>query len=284
MPLMLPPGSAGTSRPGERRRQLQRQLSQPLPQDPELVLVTDLDGTLLGGALPWRRCLYQWLARERHRVVHVFSTGRDLDSVARVLRDQAPHGLQPPHLVIGDVGASVACGVSLALVPQVVEGIEQRWQGKAERVLPLLRGLAGVAPQPVTAHRRLAYLIDAPRLDRQALRALEAHGVDCLVSDDRYLDVMPAGVNKGTTLLALLDWLEVEHHRVVTAGDTLNDLAMFETGLQGVVVANAEPALLAELPRLPATYRARSSGCQGIVEALHHFGFAARLPLPAALG
>jgi hydroxymethylpyrimidine pyrophosphatase-like HAD family hydrolase len=65
----------------------------------------------------------------------------------------------------------------------------------------------------------------------------------------------------------------VDHARVVTAGDTLNDLAMFETGLQSVMVGNAEAGLLAALPRLPRTYRARGHGCEGIVEGLHHFGF-----------
>jgi hydroxymethylpyrimidine pyrophosphatase-like HAD family hydrolase len=88
---------------------------------------------------------------------------------------------------------------------------------------------------------------------------------------------LPAGINKGTTLLALLELLDFDRARVVTAGDTLNDLAMFETGLAGVMVGNAEPALLAELPRLPGTYLARSTGCEGIVEGLHHFGFGALL-------
>ena len=102
---------------------------------------------------------------------------------------------------------------------------------------------------------------------------LEAHGVDCLFSDNRYLDLLPAGINKGSTLLALLALLELEPAQVVTAGDTLNDLAMFETGLAGVMVGNAEAALLEALPRLQSTYLARGHGCEGIVEGLRHFGF-----------
>jgi hydroxymethylpyrimidine pyrophosphatase-like HAD family hydrolase len=71
----------------------------------------------------------------------------------------------------------------------------------------------------------------------------------------------------------VLNLLEVHPERVVTAGDTLNDLAMFETGLAGVMVGNAEPSLKAALPRLPNTYLARGEGCEGIVEGLHHFGY-----------
>ena len=255
------------------RRRLQSQLLGALPHAPSLVLVTDLDGTLLGGPDPWRRRFYRWLQQERERVLHVFCTGRDLASVAHVLRQEGEQGLVAPHLVIGDVGSTVACGTSLLPLPMATEPIEARWLGLPERLLPLLATIPGIAPQPVSAERRLAFLIDPEALDPASLAVIEAHGVDCLVSDNRYLDVLPAGVNKGSTLLTLLEWLEVEPTTVVTAGDTLNDLAMFETGLAGVMVGNAEPGLVATLPRLPNTYLARAHGCEGIVEGLHHFGF-----------
>lgn len=261
----------GVPRP---REQLLRQLTAELPTSPELVLVTDLDGTLLGGSDPWRRRVYSWLRDQRSRVLHVFCTGRDLASVERLLLEERDLGLGSPHLVIGDVGCTVACGESLQPLHQVVEPIEARWRGLPERLLPLLAGIPGIAPQPESAQRRLAYRIDPAALDAALLAAIEAHGVDCLVSDNRYLDVLPAGVNKGSTLLSVLAWLELDHGRVVTAGDSLNDLAMFETGLKGVMVGNAEAALVAQLPRLPATFRARAHGCEGIVEGLRHFGFA----------
>jgi len=255
------------------RERLQAQLSAPLPEAPELVLVTDLDGTLLAGATAERRRFYGWLARQRSRVLHVFCTGRDLGSIARVLKEDEPIGLAAPHLVIGDVGCTVACGASLLPLPLAVEPIERRWQGLEQRVLPLLRDQPGLSPQPVHSERRLAYDLDPALFNPELIARLEAHGVDCLLSDNRYFDVLPAGVNKGTTLLALLEWLEVDASSVVTAGDTLNDLAMFETGLKGVMVGNAEAALVEHLPRLPGVYRARAEGCAGIAEGLRHFGF-----------
>ena len=264
-PMVSPP------RPRER---LQQQLSTPLPPHPHLVLVTDLDGTLLDGPPRWRRLLYGWLEAERERVLHVYSTGRDLRSVRRLLEAEQQMGLRPPHLVIGDVGCTVACGVSLQPVPLAVDPIEALWRGMPERLLPLLAAMPGLSPQPVTADRRLAYDVDVAALDPVRLAELERHGVDWLVSGNRYLDVLPAGVNKGSTLRTLLGWLEIGSERVVTAGDSLNDLAMFETGLRGVVVGNAEPGLLAALPRLSRTYHARGEGCEGILEGLLHFGFA----------
>jgi len=263
--------------PASSRLQLEKSLRTQLPSAPELVLVTDLDGTLLEGNPRWRRRFYRWLATRQDTVLHVFNTGRDLASIARVLEQEAPMGLGAPHLVIGDVGCTVACGVSLAPIPHVIEPIERRWQGQAERVLPLLKAIPGLSAQPVSAVRRLAYLIDPEILDTTHLEAVEAMGVDCLVSGDKYLDVLPAGVNKGTTLMDLIRWLEVPSETVVTAGDSLNDLAMFRTGFQGVMVGNAEPALVEAFPTLQRTYRARAHGCEGIVEGLRHFGFASLL-------
>jgi hypothetical protein len=40
------------------------------------------------------------------------------------------------------------------------------------------------------------------------------------------------------------------------------------------MVGNAEPDLIAALPRLPAVYHSSAHGCEGIVEGLRHFGFA----------
>ncbi len=259
------------------RSGLSEHLAAELPADPELVLVTDLDGTLLGGTPAWRRRFYGWLEQERHRVLHVFCTGRDMRSVAALLADDETHGLQAPHLVIGDVGCTVACGLSLELVSPAVDPIEERWAGKPDQVGPLLAGAAGLSPQPITADRRLAYYYDPDAFDHDLIPQIEAHGVDCLLSDNKYLDVLPAGVNKGSTLLELLAWLQVPAERVVTAGDTLNDLAMFQTGLAGVMVGNAEPALLRHLPELPRTYLSEEHGCAGIVEGLAHHGFGALL-------
>lgn len=260
--------------PGASDHPATAQLVARLPLDPELVLVTDLDGTLLEGSAVAKGAFYAWLEQRRDRVLHVFSTGRDLASVGRLLLQEPAQRPPNPHLVISDVGATVACGTSLALLPGLVEPIERRWQGCAERLAPLLRNQPGLSPQPVSAHRRLAYDVDLGKLDPGLPARLSAQGVDCLISADRYLDLLPVGVNKGSTLLALLQWLELDPNTVITAGDSLNDLAMFETGLKGVMVGNAEPALRQALPRLQRTYAARAPGCEGIVEGLRHFGFA----------
>jgi hydroxymethylpyrimidine pyrophosphatase-like HAD family hydrolase len=269
----LPEMAAGGKATGARWR-LERQLAAPLPAAPELVLVSDLDGTLLAGETVERRRAYTWLRRQRRRVLQVFCTGRSLASIERLLVEQRSMGLPAPHLVISDVGCTVACGTSLRTLPELLEPIEARWQGKPQQLAPLLAGVAGLSAQPINSERRLAYHCDPACFDIALIPRLEVHGVDCLLSDQRYFDVLPVGVNKGTTLQLLVEWLGLDSSRVVTAGDSLNDLAMFETGLAGIMVGNAEAALRSRLPQLPRVYGARAAGCEGIVEGLRHFGFA----------
>ncbi|QEY32942.1 alpha,alpha-trehalose-phosphate synthase [Synechococcus sp. RSCCF101] len=244
-----------------------------LPDDPDLILVTDLDGTLLAGTLEVRRRFYAWLNDRRDRVLHVFCTGRSLDSVARQLEQDAAIGLRAPHLVICDVGCTVACGESLRPLPAALARIEAAWDGVAERLAPVLNGRPGITSQPLETTRRLAYYYDPEQVEASLVEAIEAAGADCLLSDNRYLDVLPAGVNKGSTLLDLLERLGHPHERVVTAGDTLNDYSMFRTGLRGVAVGNAEAALLERLQGRKNVYVAAGEGCAGIIEGLHHFGF-----------
>ncbi|MCP9771222.1 HAD hydrolase family protein [Synechococcus sp. Tobar12-5m-g] len=254
------------------RSQFSSQISGTLPERPELVLVMDLDGTLLGGTLAQRRQFYSWLEDRRDGVLQIFSTGRDLAAVRSLLGGD--NGLPPPtpHLVIGDVGSTVACGLSLETVPIAVDPIEAQWQAVQPLLDGHLEGVAGLSPQLRNVERRYAFNYEPQVFDTAILSRLELLGVDCLLSDERFLDVLPAGVNKGTTLLRLLDLLDLPHGQVVTAGDTLNDLAMFRTGLNGVMVGNAEPKLRALHPELENIYLAEAHGCGGIAEGLRHFG------------
>lgn len=255
------------------RALFETQVQVEIPSDPRLVLVTDLDGTLLAGDPCDRLTLYRWLARERQHVLHLFATGRDLGSIGALFGNPLHDELGRPHLVIGDVGCTVACGESLQEVPLVVEPIEARWRGYADRVLQVIRGERGLSPQPVVSSRRHAFHAEPDLLDPQLLPRLQAIGVDCVLSDGRYLDVLPAGVNKGSTLRQVIALLEMTHLPVVVAGDTLNDLAMFQQGYLGIIVGNAEEPLLERLDDLSGVYLARGHGCSGILEGLEHYGF-----------
>jgi len=229
----------------------------------ELVIATDLDGTFLGGTADQRGALYDWIGRNRHRVGLVFVTGRSLATIEPLLVDPE---VPDPDYVIGDVGASIATG---ALQPlEVIEAeVRGRWPGRAA-VIEALADLAELVVQDVPQRGRVSYLTGSPEVVAAVRARAAALGLDTCYSCQRYLDVLPAGVDKGRALRALLAHLAVPDQRVLVCGDTLNDLTLFGLGLRGVVVGQAEPALIDATADQADTFQAGAAGAGGIGEAL----------------
>ena len=75
--------------------------------------------------------------------------------------------------------------------------------------------------------------------------------------------IVPAGVTKGTGLLAALDELGLSPHNTIAAGDAENDLALLHAAEVGAAVANAVPSLAAQ-----ADLQLRSRDGTGIAELL----------------
>lgn len=245
-----------------------------------LVLATDLDGTFLGGTLEMRVRLYGWIARHRADVGLIFVTGRDPDFIRALCAGevaQAP-GVPLPDYVVADVGTTVARmerrdgAPALAMLPELEAPIAAAWGGRSAFVRETLAGAPGLTAQDTPFRHRMSYHYAPALFDPASTRPLEQAGLDILVSAGRFLDVLPPGVNKGSTLLALIDHLGLARDRVLVAGDTLNDLAMFRAGLHGAVVGGAEPELMEATRALPRTRHCRAPGAGGIAEAIAAFG------------
>lgn len=262
------------------------------------VLASDLDGTLADGSTAARvELLGRLRSLQGARLVYV--TGRAPAS-ARDLMERAR--LPAPDVLIADVGTTVLRGDGFEPVATIEAELARDWPG-ADTVRARLAALPGLTEQDVDAPRRVSYWIDQVRLQRGehedafaarapddpsfqsgAARAAAAVGaeaagrlapltVDVLVSANVFLDVLPRGVNKGSTLLRVLAWLGAEPATCVVAGDSLNDLALFETGLRGIVVGNCEPALAERVAGSGHVYRARGKGAAGVLEGLRHHGW-----------
>ena len=63
---------------------------------------------------------------------------------------------------------------------------------------------------------------------------------------------------------------------VLVAGDSLNDLSMFQVGARGVIVGNAEPGLWAALPATDMVYPAQHPSAAGVLAALQELGWVER--------
>ncbi|MEL6549569.1 MAG: HAD-IIB family hydrolase [Pseudomonadota bacterium] len=236
--------------------------------DKDLVLATDLDGTFLGGTDEDRKKLYQFIESNRSRVGLIFVTGRDPGFINDLVRKR---GVPKPDYVVADVGTTIAeMGDDFHLRPiDALEAeISEKWNEANARVQAALHHTSGLKLQSTGFRFRVSYDMDPGRFDSKALDIVADLGLDALVSDDRFFDVLPKDVSKGPSLLRLLSHLEVRNERVLVAGDTLNDLSMLSLGLPAVAVGGSEPALIKELEGESHVHIAEGIGVAGIAEAI----------------
>lgn len=92
-----------------------------------------------------------------------------------------------------------------------------------------------------------------------------------IVSGKSDVDVLPPGAGKGEATLFLAVLLGVEaDRRLVVAGDSGNDLAMFEVCERGILVGNARDELRHAVDSKRA-YQARAPHAAGVLEGLIHW-------------
>lgn len=234
----------------------------------DFVLATDLDGTFLGGTEAECAQFYAWIENNRARIGLIFVTGRDPGFIGSLVRaGRVPR----PDYVVADVGTTIAeldADTHVAPIAALEEEIAQAWGKAGHMVHSALLGVAGITPQSGVFRHRASYDLDPARFEPRAIAIIEEMGLDALVSDNRFFDVLPKGVSKGPSLMRLIDHLGIAAERVLVAGDTLNDLSMLASGLPAVAVGNSEPALLAELAPLKHVHLASAHGVSGIAEAI----------------
>lgn len=236
-----------------------------------MLLATDLDGTFLGGHEDDQIALYRSLQNDPTADL-AFVTGRGVETVLPLLNDPS---VPDPDFIIADVGATVLIREGMAPVQPIQYDIEARWVG-TEAVITALGDLVDspdLERQPVPQERRCSFFLRDPSLLPMIEDRLAELDCDIVFSAGRFLDVLPSGVSKGSTLRQLVEQLGISEDEVLVAGDTLNDLSLFSEGFKGVVVGGAEPALIDATSGMPHVHQAASWGAGGILEAIDVMGY-----------
>ncbi|MDF1763617.1 MAG: glucosylglycerol-phosphate synthase, partial [Oleibacter sp.] len=236
-----------------------------------MYLATDLDGTFLGGSQEDRQQLYQLIASHPH-IELIFVTGRGLESVMPLLSDPT---IPQPKYIICDVGCTIVDGETLQPVMEVQGRIDDTWPGEY-KIQDAVDHISGLVRQDVPQERRCSYYVspeDYSPVAEELQKIGHSLSCDVLYSANKYLDFLPRGVNKGATLVSLIEYLGVDKEDVMIAGDTLNDLAMYEHDFIGVCVGESEVGLLEATEGQARVFHASMAGAGGIIEAFSHFGF-----------
>ena len=232
-----------------------------------MLLATDLDGTFLAGSEEERKALYHLIAKHTE-IQLVFVTGRGLHSVLSLFTGELM--IPVPECFICDVGATILNGYTHEPIDPIQSDIEQKWPGK-QKILEELKHIPGLIPQDVPQERRCSFFFDE-QVDKDKLEEdIAALGYDLIMSADKFADVLPRGVNKGSTLKRYIELINYPDADVLVAGDTFNDLSLFETGYKAVAVGNSESGLIAATKNKSNVFHAKSNGAGGIMEAIKYF-------------
>ena len=235
-----------------------------------MILATDLDGTFLHGKTKLKRKLYQQLDNDPNSTL-IFVTGRGVEMIIPLLSDP---DIANPDYIIADVGGTIVNGKSLQAVQPIQADIECAWPGY-ETIFDRFHHVKGLTPQDVPQNHRCSFMFEGEIDWNEIYKLASIDHCEVVVSCNRYLDILPKDVNKGSTLKRLVTQEKSLFHQkgtILTAGDTLNDLELLKAGFLGVAVGNSDTDLLENTTGITSIYHAKAEGVGGILEAIKYFG------------
>ncbi|MEV8466924.1 HAD-IIB family hydrolase [Fluviibacterium sp. DFM31] len=227
-------------------------------------LISDIDDTLTGDDAALER-LGQVLAAYRDRVKFAVNSSRPLASVRQTLAEVFPSSMIPDATI-------TAMGTEITVAGAPLASWSARFEGWPQaRVFEILAGL-GHRPHAPEFQTPLKVSFAVPVAAQDAAQeALEGLPCQIIASGRDDFDVLPEGAGKGAATLHLAQALGCDPDRVIVAGDSGNDVAMFQAVGQGIAVANARQELLRALT--PGTFfHASAPHAGGVLEGLKRYG------------
>ncbi len=239
------------------------------------MLVSDIDGTLINenGDYQGLDELKDLLKHRDNDFIFGLATGRSLELTREIIRE---FDVPDPDFVICSVGSYIYYGLEENLIDKGWEQfISYNWN--RDRITDALRDVRGITPQEPDRQNnyKISYYICSDEFNleelQETLRPLMRR-MNLVVSRNAYVDILPKRCSKGRAVRYLSQKWAVPLSNTVVAGDTGNDLDMFQGSARGVIVNNYSK----DLDVLKGTrnnYFADNISAQGILEGLRHFQF-----------
>jgi sucrose-phosphate synthase len=258
------PSAAGRSSPAKRIDSL------------DSLLITDIDNTLLGDDEALQR-LKAIIHEHRGHTGFGVASGRALELVQEALE---ANGIDEIDVIIASVGSEIYVGNDLLPEKGWASRLRRRW--RPDRIREALQELPFLHMQdePHTQREfKISYDLDDKVSEEEALRlvhetlAAARVAYSLIFSHGTFVDILPHRASKGKAVRYLADKWNVSLERVVTAGDSGNDIDMLIGQTGGIVVGNYDPELeYLRQSRAHRIYFAKAHCAGGIIEGLRHYG------------
>lgn len=240
----------------------------------EHVLVSDVDGTLVGDGGPTAGLDTLRMTLEAHRLAIrlVYATGRSFGSVWSLVVDDV---LPEPDAIVSSVGTEIWLPPWKEREPGFAGRIAAGWDREAVLDVAGLFSDLTLQPGRFQGGVKVSFFLDDERTVHAFGGELRALGIRArlVYSGGRFLDALPERAGKRNAIEHLLGLWGLERPRVMACGDSLNDLDMIGCPrFLGVIVGNAEDGLGAEICH-PPVYESRLPHAAGVLEGAEVFGF-----------
>lgn len=249
--------------------------------DATRAIVSDVDNTLLGndGALDR---FASWYASNGSAFKLIYASGRFYDSIVESIETTS---LPEPDLIIGGVGTQVRDYPTGKPIGAWQERFADRFD--APTVIDALTGFPEIEIQQADccSEFKVSYFLrNAGPGELHEVRAMLAEAsidAELIYSSNRDLDVLPAGVNKGSAARWAIESMGIKRENVIACGDSANDLSLYRHGFRGVVVGNAHSELRSLTDE--HIHQAEQAYADGVLEGLDRWGAMTAITKEAAL-
>ncbi len=233
-------------------------------------IISDLDGTLVeGNRSDGLNELTQWVTEHKNEIVFGVATGRNKEITQQAF---AEYHLPSPDIVISSAGAEIYYTKKFIPDNGWKSHIDFQWKrGELEKELAKFSKLRLQEPEAQWRFK-LSYYVNEDFddddmadlykfLDDRKLRA------KILLTENRYLDILPFRAGKGNAVRYLSYKWKVPLAQFITAGNSGNDKDMLDGKTKGIVVANYSPEM-EELKNNRFIYFTKNPRAKGVMEGI----------------
>lgn len=239
------------------------------------LLSFDIDDTLLPTTNPhfsfsnqWERLLFE------NPPLLCYNTGRLLDDTLKLI---AAKRLPMPAYIIVGVGTTIYDVKSKTSLKEFSLLLEEGWDiNKAEAVITKSRFEITKQPEYFQNDYKSSWFLHDATVEMLAEieAALIKEGLEfnLVYSSELHLDILPKWANKGNALKWLLDYLQISPEDVIVAGDSGNDIAMYQIeGIKGIVLGNSHEEVL-RLVKSNKVFISKKLHDEAVVDGLLYYG------------
>ncbi|NND31063.1 MAG: HAD-IIB family hydrolase [Saprospiraceae bacterium] len=240
------------------------------------LFASDIDGTLIlkeeghPGLVELRRLL----AERSTDLAFALASGRSKSLITEAIQE---FDLPRPDFLIAAVGSEIYYNGKRTFHKDKAWSNYLDWRWDRKSIYNNLKSIGWLELQEEegqNAHK-VSFYYDPAKFDMDQLRQmLLKHwpNLSVIPSHDKFLDILPRRASKGKALSYICKKWAIPRTKVVTAGDSGNDLDMLTSGVKGIIVGNRASELEVLRPQ-KNLYLAQGYAAEGIIEGFKHFGW-----------